>query len=123
MAQANVSFQYQGPGGSLQVNWWIVTSGGKPAALGGLSSQEVAYKSVVLTGVPPLGSYTVETPSPMVIDAGQFPDSLIGTFDCWIAVYQGEGAAATLLASKGFPTVYTLSAPTPSVTGISATFS
>ncbi len=122
MPGAIVSFQYEGPGGSLQVNWWITTSGGKPAALGGSAAQEVAYKSTVLTGVPPLGSYTVETPSAMVIDPGQFPDGYIGTFDCWIAVYQGSGAGATLLASRGFPAVYAPTAPAPAVTGISATF-
>jgi len=120
MASANVSFQYEGPAGTLSVNWWIVKSGTKPGALGGNSVYEVAYKQGTVN-VGALGAYAVENVS-LSIDASQFPDGLVGPYDCYVAVYFGTGSSAQLLGSAGFSNVYNISVPSASVAGIQASF-
>ncbi len=105
MAAANVNFNYQGPAGTLLVNWWITTPGGKPGALGGNPATEVAFKQGAIN-VLSAGGYTPKA-TLLGIDPGFFPDGFSGQFDCWIAVYyQATGVPASRLGFVGFPGAY-----------------
>ena len=98
---ARVTFSYAGPGGLVAVNWWVTRRGGKPGALGGNPSDEIAYKQATLT-LPPLAQYA-EQRVDITIPAGYLPDNYVGTLDSWIGVYQGSGSSAQLLGYQGFP--------------------
>ncbi len=98
---ASIGFGYAGPGGTVAVNWWLTTQGGKPKALGGASADEVAYKQVVLS-LPSSAGYR-DAVAQLSIDAGYLPAGIIGKLDSWIAVYQGVGTTAVLLGYQSFP--------------------
>ncbi len=105
MASANVTFSYEGPAGTLLVNWWITTAGGKPAALGGNGATEVAYRQGAI-GVLSSGAYTPKA-TLIGLDPSVFPDGLSGQYDCWVAVYyQQAGVPAVRLGFASFPGAY-----------------